>query len=185
MSLTAYILAAIQVLPTFHEDVGEDHVAQKRVQAHLIANAVAEVAGNARGWPGSPRELAALMLTVAYHETGFSLRIHDGHCKPYECDKGRARGLWQLHAHRSLPRERWLTLAGLDDAATRLSAQEAAYALVRSRRVCLSKIQGSDWVTPTLAAYAGRGCGGRLPDSAARLRTYRHLLSVVPKGGAA
>ena len=185
VSLAAYILAAIQVLPTFHEDVGEVFAEEKRVQTSLIADAVSDVASNAQGWPGSSRELAALMLTVAWHETRFSLRIHEGRCRPYECDEGRARGLWQLHSHRSLPRERWLALAGVDATATHSSAEEAARALIRSRRMCLSKIRGPDWVAPTLAAFAGRGCGGRLPDAAARVKTFRHLMSIVPKGNAA
>lgn len=185
MSLTAYVLAAIQVLPTFHEDVGAAFAERKRQQAMVIADAVAEVASKAHGWPGSPRELAMLMLTVAWHETRFSLRIHEGNCRPFECDQGRARGLWQLHAQASIPRERWLGLAGLDLEATRNSAQEAARALIRSRRMCLSKIHGSDWIAPTLAAYAGRGCGGQLPDAAQRVRTFRHLLSVEPKKGGA
>jgi hypothetical protein len=185
VTLTAYLISAILSLPTFHEDIGEQLVAQKRAQAELIASAVAEAAEKSRGWPGSQRELAVLLVTIAWHETRFSLRIHDGHCRPYECDHGRARGLWQLHVHASLPRERWLTVAGLDPVSTLNGATEAATALIRSRHWCARQARGRDWVAPTLLAYAGRGCGGQLPDIDARVRTYRHLLALTARAGAA
>lgn len=183
MSLTTYLLLAISSLPTFHEDVGESFVSKKRTQAEVIAQAISEVSETTRGWPGTKRELASLLLTVAWHETRLSLRIHDGLCKPYECDRGRARGLWQLQVHRSLPKERWLELAGLDLDSTRSAAEEAAKALVRSRRWCASRTRNADWVAPTLSAYAGIGCGGRLKDAAARVRTFRRLVTLQPKPG--
>ncbi len=185
MNLTAYLISAILSLPTYHEDAGEQLKAQKRAQTELIATAVAQAAENARGWPGSPRELAVLLLTVAWHETRFSLRIHEGRCRPYECDHGKARGLWQLHMHASLPRERWITVAGLDAESTLSAAREAAIALVRSRNWCSRYARGRDWVAPTLRAFAGRGCDGRLPDVDARVRTYRHLFALTAKPGAA
>lgn len=184
MSLTTYLLMAISSLPTFHEDVGEQFSAQKRAQAELIANAISSAAESARGWPGSKRELATLLLTVAWHETRLSLRIHDGRCKPYECDRGKARGLWQLHSHASLPRERWLTVAGLDEQSTLIGASEAAQALIRGRHMCRKSSLGRDWVGPTLVAFAGRGCSGRLPDVDARVRTFRRLFAMQPKPGA-
>jgi len=182
VSLTTYLLIAISSLPTFHEDVGEQFAARKREQAQLIASAISRAAEGAQGWPGSKRELATLLLTVAWHETRLSLRIHDGHCKPFECDHGRARGLWQLHAHASLSRDRWLTVAGLDEQSTFNAASEAALALTRSRHMCRQR--GADWVASTISAYAGRGCGGGLPDLDARVRTYRRLFALRAKPGA-
>ncbi|MGC4090269.1 MAG: hypothetical protein QM756_20790 [Polyangiaceae bacterium] len=184
MSLTSYLLAAIATLPTFHEDVGAELVARKQAQAEVIAQAISDVAESAEGWSGSKRELATLLLTVAWHETRFSLRIHEGKCKPYECDHGRARSLWQLHVHPSLPRDLWLQLAGVDVESTRRAAREAAKALSRSRNMCAGRARGSELVGQTLSAYAGRGCARLLPDVDARVRTYRRLLAIQPKGGA-
>jgi hypothetical protein len=181
VSLTTYILAAIASLPTFHEDVGPGLVARKQAQAQVIAQAISDVAESAEGWRGTKRELATLLLTVAWHETHFSLRIHEGNCKPYECDHGRARSLWQLHVHASLPKETWLSLAGVDIESTRRAAREAAKALTRSRNMCSGRAQGLELVGQTLSAYAGRGCARLLPDTAARVRTYRMLLSIQPK----
>ena len=179
MSFTTYILTAISSLPMFHEDVGDQFAAQKQQQAEIIASAISRAAENTRGWPGSKRELATLLLTVAWHETRLSLRIHGGQCKPFECDHGRARGLWQLHTHASLSRERWLTVAGLDAESTFNGAAEAALALTRSRHMCRKR--GVDWVAATISAYAGRGCGGGLPDLDARVRTYRRLSALREK----
>jgi hypothetical protein len=39
-------------------------------------------------------------------------------------------------------------------------------------------------VGPTLVAFAGRGCAGRLPDVEARVRTFRYLFALQPKPGA-
>ena len=184
MSLTTYLLTAIASLPIFHEDVGEKFATQKHDQAQMIASAIEKAVEQSTEWPDSPRELAALMLTVAWHETRLSLRIHDGLCKPHECDNGRARGLWQLHVHRSLPRERWLQVAGFPPENTTRAAQEAAIALVRSRRMCAVATRGRDWLGATLTAYAGGGCGGRLPDVKARIKTYRRLLTLVQRSSA-
>lgn len=184
MTLTSYLLAAIAALPVFHEDVGADLVATKQDQAEMIAGAIAHSVEGAQGWPGTERELAALMLTVAWHETRLSLRIHDGRCRPLECDRGRARGLWQLHVHRSLPKERWLRVAGLNRESTDNAAHEAAIALIRSRRMCSIATRGRDWVGATLTAYAGLGCGGRLPDIGSRIQTYRRLSTLKPKPNA-
>ncbi|MFZ5890898.1 MAG: hypothetical protein ACOY0T_07600 [Myxococcota bacterium] len=181
MSLTTYLLAAIATLPTFHEDVGPALVSKKQAQAQVIAQAISDVAESAEGWNGSKRELATLLLTVAWHETRFSLRIHAGNCKPYECDRGRARSLWQLHAHASLPKETWVGLAGLDVDSTRRAAREAAKALTRSRNMCSGRASGVELVAQTLSAYAGRGCARLLPDIDARVRTYRRLLLIQPK----
>lgn len=182
MNLTTYVLAAIASLPTFHEDLGPAYSSLKQEQARVIAQAIAEVAESAEAWPGSKRELAALLLTVAWHETRFSLRIHEGKCRPYECDHGKARGLWQLHVHALLPREEWLHVAGLDSDSTLRAAREAAKALSRSRFMCAdSSARGTEVVARTLAAYAGRGCAGQLPDIEARVRTFRRLVALQPK----
>jgi hypothetical protein len=72
----AWVRAAIDALPCFHEDRGDPAKSQ---QLDVIAAAVAEVSRDA---PRPPREWAALLLTIGYHESAFSLRIHRGECKP-------------------------------------------------------------------------------------------------------
>ncbi|HYJ09261.1 MAG TPA: hypothetical protein VEX18_09630, partial [Polyangiaceae bacterium] len=65
----AWVRAAIEALPCFHEDRGDP---AESAQLDAIAAAVAEVSRDA---PRPPREWAALLLTIGYHESTFSLRI--------------------------------------------------------------------------------------------------------------
>jgi len=176
-----YVLAALASLPVFVEDRGAERAAAKVIQFHHVALAIDD-ASRAKGWPGSDRELAALMLTVAWHETKLSLRIHAGTCRRWECDRGRARGLWQMHAEATSSTIAWHALTGIDPASTRLAAAEAARALVRSRRMCRSlEAHGISWVEMTLTGYAGRGCRGYLVDLPARVQTFHRLTAVSPK----
>lgn len=93
MNLLAWALAAVHLLPVYHEDRNEPH---KASQLALIASAVAEAARN--------KEEAALLLTIASHETNLSYRIHTNRCRPLECDRGRARGYGRRTSIRALAR---------------------------------------------------------------------------------
>jgi hypothetical protein len=167
----AWILTILLGWPVFHEDRGVPEA--KRAQLETVAQAVGDAADAQRGWPGSSRELAALMLTVAWHETHFSLRIGAGQCKPHECDQGRAHGYWQQHVRSTSSQAAWEQLAGLDAESTGIAAREAARALTRARLQCRRLERGRrNWVGLTLAAYAGRGCAGWFRGLDARVKTY-------------
>lgn len=59
-----------------------------------IAPEVAQaIATNAR-----TADEAAFLAAWAEHESHFQRRIANGECRAFECDHGRARGLWQSHA---------------------------------------------------------------------------------------
>ncbi len=166
-------LSAVLALPIFHEDRA---AAIKSEQLATIAAAVDEAAA-ATKWPGAPSELRALMLTVAFHESALSLRIHAGDCRKHECDRGRARGLWQQHASSASSREAWEQLAGLDAESTRHAAREAARSLARARWQCRSlEKRGQPWLEMTLSAYAGRGCVGWFRGRDARVATYVRII---------
>src|SRR5215216_1305670 len=123
----AWVRAAIDSLPTFVEDRGD---AQKAPQLDAIAAAVADVSREA---PRAPREWAALLLTIGYHESTFSLRIQRGQCKPHECDNGRARSAWQLHKN-LFTAPIWDQLHGIEN--TRVQVQAASDALKRAYFTC-------------------------------------------------
>jgi hypothetical protein len=67
-----------------------------------VAQAIATVAR-------SPDE-AAFLASWAEHESHFQRRIADNFCRPFECDHGRARGLWQAHPQAAGPA--WHRLPG-------------------------------------------------------------------------
>lgn len=165
---------AIQSLPTFHED--RDY-ADKATQLEAVARAVAEHSKN----PPSgiaPRAWAALMLTVAFHESGLSERIQRGDFKPHEADAHkvngvlmhRARGLWQNHANAN-NRDTWERANGDVEA-------QAAMADIGLRRAYFTcSRSGVAWVTATINSNAGLRCGASWPGLDKRIATFNALAS--------
>lgn len=163
----AWVRAAMDALPCFHEDRGD---VAKSKQLDVIAAAVAEVSRDA---PRPPREWAALLLTIGYHESTFSLRIHRGECKPYECDRGRARSAWQLHKN-LFTAPIWDQLHGIEHTAVQVRA--ASDALKRAYFTC--NRSGVPWLQATLNGYAGRRCSAEWPGLDLRVGTFNRLLRV-------
>jgi hypothetical protein len=163
----AFVRAAIDNLPCYHEDRGDP---DKSAQLDAIASAIAEVSRDA---PRPPREWAALLLTIGYHESAFSLRIHRGQCKPYECDRGRARSAWQLHKN-LYTAPIWEQLHGIEHTAIQVRA--ASDALKRAYFTCSRS--GVPWLQATLNAYAGRRCSSQWPGLDLRVSTFGRLSRV-------
>ena len=118
--------------------------------------------------PRSPHEWSRLMTAIAENESRLSQRIADGKCKPYECDRGRAKGLWQLHSN-SLNRELWAK----QDGDLELQAKLASEQLKRAYWTCARS--GVPWLQGTINAYAGRRCSDQWPGLQARIATYNRL----------
>jgi hypothetical protein len=168
----AWVRAAVESLPCYVEDRGDP---EKSAQLDQIAAAIAEVSRDA---PRSPREWAALLLTIGHHESTFSLRIQRGKCKPHECDHGRARSAWQLHKN-AFTAPLWDQLEGVEN--TRVQVQAASDALRRAYYTC-GRTSGVPWLQATLNAYAGRRCGAQWPGLEQRLATYHRLVRVsIPR----
>jgi hypothetical protein len=170
----AWVRAAMDALPCFHEDRGDP---DKSAQLDAIAAAVAEVSRDA---PRPPREWAALLLTIGYHESTFSLRIHRGQCKPHECDRGKARSAWQLHKN-LYTAPIWDQLHGLEH--TQIQVRAASDALKRAYFTCSRS--GVPWLQATLNGYAGRRCSAQWPGLDQRTSTFNRLsrFSIPRKGG--
>ncbi len=163
----AWVRAAKDALPCYVED-REDP--DKSAQLDAIAAAVAEVSKDA---PRAPREWAALLLTIGYHESTFSLRIQRGQCKPYECDRGRARSAWQLHKN-LFTAPVWDQLHGIEN--TKVQVRAASDALKRAYFTCSRS--GVPWLQATLNGYAGRRCSAEWPGLGQRVSTFNRLLRV-------
>jgi hypothetical protein len=72
-------------------------------------------------------EEASLMLSWAEHESHFARRIADGDCRKWECDHGRARGLFQ--EHRGAAGAEWSYMLGDIDAQVRAAARTTRWVL--------------------------------------------------------
>jgi hypothetical protein len=164
----AWVRAAMDSLPCFVEDRGDP---DKSAQLDGIAAAITEVSRDA---PRPPREWAALLLTIGYHESTFSLRIQRGQCKPHECDRGRARSAWQLHKN-LFTAPIWDQLHGIEN--TRVQVQAASDALKRAYFTCSRS--GVPWLQGTLNGYAGRRCSAEWPGLDQRVSTFNRLNRVA------
>jgi hypothetical protein len=118
--------------------------------------------------PKSPHEWARLLTAIAENESRLSERIADGKCGPYECDRGRAKGLWQLHAN-ATNRSEWAQ----QDGNLELQAHLASDQLKRAYWTCHRS--GVPWLQGTINAYAGRRCGDQWEGLQARIATYNRL----------
>ena len=164
----AWVRAAMESLPCFVEDRGDP---DKSTQLDAIAAAIADVSRDA---PRSPREWAALLLTIGYHESTFSLRIQRGQCKPHECDNGRARSAWQLHKN-LFTAPVWDQLHGVENTAVQVRA--ASDVLKRAYFTCSRS--GVPWLQATLNGYAGRRCSAQWPGLDQRAATFARLNRVA------
>lgn len=163
MLLNAWVLAALTALPVYKEDIGST---EKSAQLERLANAIAQESQHA---PLPPREWAKLLITVGFNESALSLRITAGNCKPKECDRGRARGIFQIHRN-SINRELWAK----QDGDIELQAHLASDQLERGYWTC-SKA-GVPWLVGTINGYAGRRCSDTSwPGLHKRIATYGRL----------
>lgn len=167
MSLSAAVLAALLTLPTYAEDTGPELAGAKLAQLTAVADAVAEASAAQR--IATSRDWAALVVAIGFHESGFSLRIHDGHCRPLECDRGRARGPWQLHRYAEAVTW-WDQMQGVDN--VELQAKVVSARMRRGYYTCRG---ATDWVSATLSGYAGRRCGSVWPGLEQRFATWRRV----------
>jgi hypothetical protein len=173
LSLSDLILAALLSLPQQAEDKAPELAEQKRAQLVAIADALADVADEQR--ITSKRDWAALVIAIGQAESGFSLRIHDGRCFKWECDRGRARGPWQLHRYaEAVPV--WEQMHGLDNIAVQVRVASA-----RLRRGYYTCRGGGDWLVATINGFAGRRCSLVWPGLEARVATWRNVRRAMDK----
>lgn len=130
------------------------------VDARELAEAIAAI-------PHVNSEWAALVLTIAAHESALSARIARGDCLAHECDGGRAWGLFQMH--RNLHNaEQW----GSPDLGVQALAASRA---LRSSFYQCGGAKHPDWALRTIRAYAGRGCENPLRGEERRMATFERL----------
>lgn len=165
---------AVASLPVFHED--RDYV-EKAEQLEAVADAVAKLSVSPPGGI-APRAWAALMLTVAFHESGLSERIQRGDFKPHEADAHkvngvlmhRARGLWQVHAN-SLNQADWEIANGNLEAQARLADQ----GLRRGFWTCSRS--GAPFPQGAINGFAGKMCTAKWGGLSARANTFSRLVA--------
>ena len=150
------ILLALLAFPLFHEDI---QTIEKRAQLEAVAKAVASVSQ-------SPEE-AAFLLAWGKAETHFSLRIHRGECRTWECDGGKARGPWQAHKN-GMPDERWNKMTGVEN--IQIQAEQA----VKHARWALQACPG-DRIRGAFRVLGGHGCLSPLKGENGRVGEFKWI----------
>jgi hypothetical protein len=107
-------------------------------------------------WPGSTVGLTSLVWSLGYLESGYAEWIHEGRCRSWECDAGRARSPWQLQ--RTLYTEwAWHELEGVGEYSTFVAAWSAVRVVAASRSMCRFRRPNLAWLPATISAYATGG----------------------------
>jgi hypothetical protein len=119
-----------------------------------------------RIWPGSVVQMAAMLWSLGYLESGYAEWVHAGRCRLElgECDAQRQRGLlvataispWQLK-QTLYSRDVWDELSGKGAWSTFQAAWTAARVISASRRACERWAPELPWLTATISAYATGG----------------------------
>jgi hypothetical protein len=136
MTMFTAILGMLNALRPFHMDA-EDVVARNArmtVIASSIVRATEEATctgefskdGCVPKFKGKSEELAIGLFTIGKFETRFAKHVHEDRCRPWECDVGQAKSLFQVHVSKIIPINVWLRLGGTSPEATLLSARAAA-----------------------------------------------------------
>ncbi len=162
MTLKA-ILLALALLPRFAED---REAIGKVVQEEHLARAVHKAARNA--------DEAAFLLAWGDAETHFSLRIARGECFKWECDKGRARGPWQMHRN-GMALAQWDRMHGLEN----IGSQAAQAARLARWALSECRAQGDARVLGAFRLLGGKSCTGSLPGEADRLAAFKRTRAVM------
>jgi hypothetical protein len=136
MTMFEAILSMLVAMQPFHKDkeVPEERSVRMAVIASSITQATEEATCTGTfatpdckpKFKGKPDELAMGLFTIAKFETRFAKHVHEDKCKPWECDVGRAKGLFQVHVSKTVPRDVWEQLGGTSPEATLQSARAAA-----------------------------------------------------------
>ena len=156
-------LAAVLKLPVYKDDLKDERKPAQLAAVALEVSHLKPPSGvNAKEW-------RALVLAVGEAESGYSLRIMAGECRPFECDHGRARSPWQMHEN-DHTRPFWQDLQGF--VGLHVQVDQADKMLKRAYFQCPR--------TPSVVnAYAGKGCGGNTiaPWRGADLRIHFWLVA--------
>jgi hypothetical protein len=121
-----------------------------------------------RIWPGGAIELAALLLSLGYLESGFAEWVHAGRCRLAigECDARKSNGVWVVGAKSPWQIQRtgyshavWGDLEGTGEWSTFVAAWTAARVVSGARSMCAYRRPGLPWLAATLSAYgSGSTC---------------------------
>lgn len=197
MQLLATLIAILLSLPSYGTDHESPDVRKTRMT--IVALSIFDASSRATctgmydvEWCEpittlSQRELAFSLVVLGFHESRFARHIHEGKCRPGECDEVvirnpltgqvtrryfRARSMWQVQRTKH-SRPDWDRLDGLDFVNTRLAAWSAAKSFAAAHNRCRSR-------TGAFSGYAGSS-SCRWSGATKRVHRLEALLRMHPE----
>lgn len=119
-------------------------------------------------WGGTREELAALLVSIGFYESTFARHVQSGECRSWECDLGRAHGIYQQRVGPWLTHEEAEALKGTGYMSAVLASVAASRVLGAGLKRCRS-------AEATIAFYGVHRC--RWDGAASRLQVYRRALA--------
>jgi hypothetical protein len=165
--LEPWVRTGLGKLPVSVADRRPERSEVKAGQTDLFVDAIVKASQNA---PRPAKQWAALLLTIGSSESNFDSAIVLGDCRPWQCDRGRARGAFQ-NQRVSFNAELWDRAHGDIEVQVKM----ADLALRRSLVTCIRL--GVPYPAGVFRAYAGRSCSWPLHDEARRVATYLRLVA--------
>lgn len=148
----------------------------------LIARVINDVSSSTTDWRGSKRELALHLVTVAYHESGFSRDVHDGawrgDCNRHNVCRSSCLGQILVGTRRSrFTKYAHSELVGLDEASTTRCVKTMSRYLVTSKNHCASRHAPTKQPGPhcTFGVYGGVRSPSTDKRILSRVRTLSRL----------
>ncbi|NBP01860.1 MAG: hypothetical protein EBU90_17325 [Proteobacteria bacterium] len=154
MSFIAYITTILLGLQPAY---GDNETWQERTdRMTIVAEAIDDassratcsdkynVEGCVATWPQDKKSLAILLVTKGYWESKFAKNVHEGKCRPYECDSYRkdghlihkARSPWQIQRTGLVSKEEYSKMNSSSQESTTVSANVAVRYLSIGMRQC-------------------------------------------------
>lgn len=183
MTMFEAILSMLVATQPFHQD--KEAPEQRSVRMAVIASSITQATEEATctgtfavsdckpKFKGKSDEIAMGLFTIAKFESRFAKHIHEDKCKPWECDAGEAKSLFQVHVTKTVPREVWERLGGTSPEATLQSARAAA-AMWSQAWQCSSLARAFAGYMTSYCLAIGEG-ETRAKDYLANLGRYRRL----------
>lgn len=186
MSFTQYLLVVLLSLPGAYHDT--ETWQERSARMETVARAVDVASSRAtcsaaynvpecnRQWLGSKKDLALLLVTKGWWESRFAQNVHEGRCRPFECDAIKINGVivhlartpWQLQKTSFVRLGEWDDMVGTDFNATSTAAWVAIRVMASSYRRCRG-------IPGAISGYASARCDW--PGAGRRYLFWQRLMN--------
>ncbi len=170
----AQISEELTALPAWYQD-GETQE-ERKSRMDLFADVQVDVANEFvtdGKFNGTALQLTVGLMSVGFFESRYAKHVHAGQCKKDECDRGRAKSVYQVQDNNLVPTEVWSRIEGLDYDSTRLATYVAAVSFANAWNKC----GGERHLGRVYSAYARGHCDSYYLSAATRASWFERKIA--------